>query len=135
MKSIPSLRIFKLAMAATLAIIIVWGLSIQPAQANSYVVTLKQVGPNVVATGSGAIDLTGLMSLGNVSGGPIITPRDAFIVTGPAGFFEAFFSPVISGPLGFGSGLEACSVHDRGDFGGVSGFAALLFVPEHYVSG
>ena len=32
--------------------------SVRPAQA--YTVTLKQVGSNVVATGSGAIDLTGL---------------------------------------------------------------------------
>jgi|GraSoiStandDraft_48_1057284.scaffolds.fasta_scaffold258252_1 hypothetical protein len=135
MKSIPSLRIFKLAMAATLAIIIVWGLSIQPAQANSYVVTLKQVGPNVVATGSGAIDLTGLMSLGNVSGGPIITPRDAFIVTGPAGFFEEFFSPSISGPTSFGSGSNSFTLNDSGDFVGISRFAQFLFVPENYVSG
>ena len=44
---------------ATLAIVIVCAFSIRPAQAG-YIVTLKQVGPNVVATGSGAIDLTGL---------------------------------------------------------------------------
>ena len=34
--------------------------SVQPAQA--YTVTLQQVGSNVVATGSGAINLTGLTS-------------------------------------------------------------------------
>jgi hypothetical protein len=36
-----------------------WPPSLRPAQAG-YVVTLQEVGPNVVATGSGAIDLTGL---------------------------------------------------------------------------
>jgi len=35
-------------------------LIVSPAAQAGYIVTLKQVGPNVVATGSGAIDLTGL---------------------------------------------------------------------------
>ena len=35
--------------------------SVQPAQAG-YIVTLQQVGPDVVATGSGPIDLTGYLS-------------------------------------------------------------------------
>jgi len=36
--------------------------SVQPAQA--YLVTLEEVGPNVVATGSGPINLTGLTPIG-----------------------------------------------------------------------
>ena len=51
-----SLKFFKPALAITLAIVIGWLLSVRPAEAG-YTVTLQQVGPDVVATGSGAIDL------------------------------------------------------------------------------
>ncbi|HST29323.1 MAG TPA: hypothetical protein VLK27_00620 [Chthoniobacterales bacterium] len=44
---------------ATLAICIASVPLIRPAQAG-YIVTLQQLGPDVVATGSGPIDLTGL---------------------------------------------------------------------------
>ena len=54
-----SLEFFKPTLATTLAIVLAWLLSVRPAQAG-YIVTLQQVGPDVVATGSGAIDLTGL---------------------------------------------------------------------------
>ena len=48
--------------------------SVQPAQA--YTVTLQQVGSNVVATGSGPINLTGLTfaQSGQVIGGAFIQP-------------------------------------------------------------
>jgi len=54
-----SLKLFQPPTLAALAIMAFWGVSIRPAQAG-YTVTLQQVGPNVVATGSGAINLTGL---------------------------------------------------------------------------
>ena len=48
------------ALAFACALVAVTSLfSVQPAQAG-YTVTLQEVGSNVVATGSGAIDLTGL---------------------------------------------------------------------------
>src|SRR5437763_2518393 len=56
---VKSLRFFKPTLATTLAIVVAWLLSVRPAQAG-YVVTLQQVGPDVVATGSGAINLFGL---------------------------------------------------------------------------
>ena len=54
-----SLKFFKPTLAITLAIVIGWLLSVRPAEAG-YTVTLQEVGPDVVATGSGAINLTGL---------------------------------------------------------------------------
>jgi hypothetical protein len=48
------------------------------ANASSYVVTLDQVGANVVATGSGQIDLTGLTS-GNALVASQINPSSAYI--------------------------------------------------------
>ena len=54
-----SLKFFKPALATTLTIVLGWLLSVRPAEAG-YTVTLQQVGPDVVATGSGVLDLTGL---------------------------------------------------------------------------
>ena len=54
-----SLEFFKPTLATTLAIVLAGLLSVGTAQAG-YTVTLRQVGPDVVATGSGAIDLHGL---------------------------------------------------------------------------
>ena len=64
-----SLEFFKPTLATTLAIVLAWLLSVRPAQAG-YTVTLQQVGPDVVATGSGAIDLTGLTFSNSVFLGP-----------------------------------------------------------------
>src|SRR5436190_18666050 len=58
-QKVKSLEFLKPTLATTLAIVLAWLLSVRPAQAG-YTVTLQQVGPDVVATGSGAIDLTGL---------------------------------------------------------------------------
>ena len=68
-----SLEFFKPTLATTLAIVLAWLLSVRPAQAG-YTVTLQQVGPNVVATGSGAIDLTGLTFSQSFSLNPGIRP-------------------------------------------------------------
>ena len=69
-----SLEFLKPTLATTLAIVLAWLLSVRPAQAG-YVVTLQQVGPDVVATGSGAIDLRGLTFGGFGSANPEINPR------------------------------------------------------------
>jgi hypothetical protein len=128
MKTIPTFKLFKLA---TLAIVVAWGLSVRPAQAVPYVVTLKQVGSNVVATGSGAIDLTGLFLFcpcGNVSG--LINPSvdDIEVGSGSADFYSGIF-----GPVSFGTGSPTSASSSSGDPVGVSG--DLLLLPKGYVSG
>ena len=58
--------------------------SVQPAQA--YTVTLQQVGSNVVATGSGAFDLTGLTFEQNfLNAPPQIQANFSLMITGPGG--------------------------------------------------
>src|SRR5438874_4689037 len=71
-QKVKSLKFFKPTLATTLAFVLAWLLSARPAQAG-YIVTLRQVGPNVVATGSGAIDLTGLTFFQSTSLDPAIT--------------------------------------------------------------
>ena len=68
-----SLEFLKPTLATTLAIVLAWLLSVRPAQAG-YTVTLQQVGPDVVATGSGAINLHGLTFSQSTSQNPAIRP-------------------------------------------------------------
>src|SRR6266481_9976083 len=58
-QKMKSLEFFKPTLVTTLAIVLAWLPSIRPAQAG-YTVTLQQVGTDVVATGSGTINLSGL---------------------------------------------------------------------------
>ena len=86
-----------------------------PAQA-AYIVTLQQVGANVVATGSGPIDLTGLTPTNTTtvySSGVI--PITATIATGaPISENEKLYTG-FSGPSSFGSGFGTMSSSGSGD--------------------
>src|SRR5947208_310677 len=142
----PSLEFFKPTVATTLAIVLVWLLLVRPAQAG-YVVTLQQVGPNVVATGSGAINLTGLTLLrdfGNPIASPAIKPfgngigliASRFIYTGPTSSSVDFYGP-INGPTSFGSAFFTHASSGSGDMVGINGGfeGAVILVPKGYVSG
>lgn len=112
------------------------GLAAPPAQAG-YVVDLTQAGGNVVATGSGAIDLTGLSFL--VAGGASasIGPRAGLIFTGVAipepSTFDEYTG--ITGPASFGSGDRSLASSGGGDLVGIYDFRSALFVPAGYASG
>ena len=128
-------RFFHSALVTALAIVITCGLSLRPAQ--GYIVRLEQVGPDVVATGSGPIDLTGLFFLGSapVSGAPgSMNPTRAFISTGPTNIFADGYSGSFSEPTSFGSGPVALASSGSGDYV-QSPIATILFVPQGYVSG
>jgi hypothetical protein len=107
------------------------GLSASPAQAG-YIVKLTQQGSNVVASGSGTIDLNGLTSVGALTGGAAIIPATGIILTGPAtsGTFDAYAGFI--GPTNFGSGRGAFATTGTGDFVGEN--TKLIAVPLGYVS-
>src|SRR4051794_41645339 len=80
-------------------------LSVQSAQA--YTVTLQQVGANVVATGSGPINLTGLAFVGPFGPAPGIRGNPAYIMAGGgagAGAGGGEGDRGFNRPAGFGSG-------------------------------
>jgi hypothetical protein len=132
----PSLKFLQPAVAGALAMVIAWGLSARSAQADPYVVTLQQVGSNVVATGSGAIDLTGLTfdsTSGTVAG---IFPSMGFISVGPTSFPSTdHYSGTITGPTSFGIGAFENASNGSGDLVGIFGGGPTLTVPQGYVSG
>jgi hypothetical protein len=102
--------------------------------AEAYTVTLEQAGANVVANGSGAINLTGLTFGTFISTTAGIVPNSGFIglATGRA---DGYFG--YSGPSSFGSGSDTFASSSSGDPVGIEGVGRLpfLFVPVNYVSG
>jgi hypothetical protein len=69
------------AVALGVTTLIGWGLSTLPAQA-AYTVTLEQEGSNVVATGSGTLDVTDLRFITSGSFGAQVQPVQGEIFTG-----------------------------------------------------
>ena len=77
------------------------GLLAPSAQAG-YVLTLEQAGPDVVANGSGPIDLTGLtLFFSTPLSGARLDPPGASIQTGPIGVSADLYDK-IGGPASFG---------------------------------
>jgi hypothetical protein len=106
-----------------------------PAQAG-YVVTLTQQGSDVVATGSGPIDLTGLsLSVGAPLFSEMI-PNDGAIVTGPTSNepILEYFGSAIPVLASFGSGGMSLASSGSGDMVGVVGVSNSILVPQGYVS-
>ena len=142
-----SLEFLKPTLATTLALVLAWLLSVRPAQAG-YTVTLEQVGPDVVATGSGAINLHGLTFYQSGSQNPVIGPSAigllgvAQIYTGPTSSSVDVYSGGLSGPTSFGSGGSVSASSGSGDMVGTGTHYCAedvsthsLSVPTGYVSG
>jgi hypothetical protein len=116
------------------------GLAATPAEAG-YVVTLEQVASNVVATGSGPIDLTGLASRGRVTDTTAeIVPGVGDIATGPTFSLNDDLYTGFTGPTSFGSGGRTFADSGSGDSVGIANFSLLIdvpvvIVPPGYVSG
>ena len=107
-----------------------------PAQAG-YTVTLTQRGNNVVATGSGPIDLTGLSLIFGIHTHAFIFPSAGAIFTGLiTGAPPLDDYTTITGPTSFGSGRGTLADSSSGDIVGVEAQDAPpdIFVPHGYVS-
>jgi hypothetical protein len=112
---------------------------LRPAQA--YTVTLEEIGSDVVATGSGAINLTGLTFFGSGVGlNPGILADFGTIIMGPGGAFvnvDVYFG--FTGPRSFGSGDLFRPNTSSGDAfafeAPIPFFHGEIIVPQGYVSG
>jgi hypothetical protein len=115
------------------------GLSVLPARA-AYVVTLKQEGKDVVATGSGTINLAGLtfdpdFPFPPADYEPLVLPFNSDIATGPPQSAVALYFGA-TGPAGFGSGDLQEATTGSGDAVAVLNFSGdVIAVPQGYVSG
>jgi hypothetical protein len=125
MKALPK----KLLRLTLFAIAVMSLICVRPAEA--YTVTLHQAGSNVVATGSGAINLTGLTFSSTQSGAPFINPSFPGIRVGAGAPCDVWDG--IAGPTSFGSGGVTSGSIGIGDLAGLS--TNELNVPQGYVSG
>jgi hypothetical protein len=110
--------------------------SVRPAQA--YTVTLEQLGSNVVANGSGAIDLNGLNFVISVPLAPgVINASFGIIQIGDTlGNFPLIDKYTgFTGPTSFGSGIDFGTDIGSGDAFGIDGGSGNIDVPHDYVSG
>jgi hypothetical protein len=109
------------------------GLSATSARAG-YVVDLTQQGSNVVASGSGAIDLTGLSFFESRTEAAGLLPSINFVMTGPVNAGVVHLYSGINGPSNFGSGGFTAASSGSGDRVGIGNDGKVLFVPLDYVS-
>ncbi|MBV9007844.1 MAG: PEP-CTERM sorting domain-containing protein [Verrucomicrobia bacterium] len=139
-----TLRCFRAGLTAAAAAVLL-GCTLAPSSVQAqvpvggFVLTLQQVGPNVVATGSGLLDVTGLtLSSSNI--GPAIGQIEADIALVAVGSGKYDLYTGISGPANFGTGLFLAANSSTGSFVGVQGggsgvFSKGLFVPPGFTSG
>lgn len=111
------------AMGLSAAVVIGSGLLVPPAQA-AYIVDLTQMGNNVVASGSGTINLTGLTRGSTFSTGSVIHPSIAEIVTGPSGTIDTYTG--LTGPASFGPGAQRSPVAAQGSWSALPVLLLLL---------
>jgi hypothetical protein len=114
-----------------LALVSLLGLGITQSARANFIATIDQVGPNVVVTGSGTIDLTGLSFLFGGTATPSISPNTGSLSVGPSASVDAYSA--ISGPASFGTGGFTFANGGSGDVVGLQGL--LLLVPQGYFSG
>jgi hypothetical protein len=103
----------------------------------AYIVTLEQVGSDVVATGSGTIDLASLSFSFTGTALGLINPIGGTIVTGPASVESIDIYTGVTGPTSFGSGGMGGSIgasSGGGDMVGINGAQDILAVPPGYAS-
>jgi hypothetical protein len=126
----------RIAGAAALGVALLTGFSLIASPARGgYVVTLEQVGNDVVATGSGPINLTGLSFEGFGSTNAYVLPLFGQIVTGVDSDSVALYRGV-TGPTNFGSGGGDNADSSSGDtVGVVAVVAGWIVVADDYVSG
>ena len=145
-----SLKFFKPTLGSTLAIVLASLISVRPAQAG-YNVTLQEIGPDVVATGSGVIDLTGLSKLSSLTVSAGLLPSSPVfpftvhfaIYTGATTTIDSYSGSISLGAGRFGSGsVFTPASSGSGDMvgifkGGIAGGCCgpFVYVPAGYVSG
>jgi hypothetical protein len=108
--------------------------AIAAANASSYTVRLEEIGPDVVATGGGQLDLTNLTFFTTMSSiGAGIVPNTAQISFAASGSIDVY-SGLFSGPASFGSGTLTSASSTSGDPVLFLSVLALLAVPTGYIS-
>lgn len=118
-----------------LALLLAGAFGISAKAQSSFTIDLYQDGSDVVGTGSGDIDLTGLSFITDLTAqADELEPDGATITLGTAPSAGTFYGG-ITGPGSFGSGdAEPDGTNGTGDLVATSG-GSILLLPQGYVSG
>lgn len=132
------MRISKISAVGALMVLGVSAGTVSKAEA-AYIVTLEQVGSNVVATGNGSIDLTSLTDAGAAAQPSFIRPSFGAVYVGPtaAPLDDAYYGS-FGGPSTFGPGGYSTPSSGSGSLVGLStggGANDVILVPSGYASG
>ncbi len=129
----------KIILAAALAGGGVLGLGSAPAANAAYIVTFTEVGADVIANGSGSINLAGLSFGATTFSAALVFSPTAEEFTGPTSLQALSAYQFVTGPSSFGPGPAGQFGADSGsgDMVGLIGSAPdkALYVPFGYVSG
>ena len=103
----------------------------------AFTFTLTQTGGNVVASGSGTLNLTALTLLGTNSQLSHLYPERAILFAGPTSStnVSVYDGGGLAGASSFGTLTGANASAGTGSFVGIYGTALDLYVPQGYVSG
>jgi hypothetical protein len=99
-----------------------------------FVIDVSQAGSNVVAAGSGSIDLTGLSFLFSGVDSSGVNPGSGLVVVGPSVVTSVDVYSGATGPISFGGGGFTHASSGNGDLVGIEGIFGDIVVPEGYVS-
>ena len=121
--------------------LMVIGVSARQARATPYTVVITQQGSNVVANGSGAIDLAGLTFLSTYFPTVMLVPRSGeintgAIISGISDAQDAYIYYASNGPTNFGTGTETLASSGSGSFTQFSydNGSTFVGVPLGYIS-
>ena len=106
-----------------------------PASQAAYTITLQEVGANVVATGSGSLNLAALVPAAGVLAWPnALIPDNGTLGVGPLVADCTLYAGNVSFPAAIGTGGFVAPSSGTGSFVGTVG-GGYLVVPLRYVSG
>lgn len=111
--------------------------SAAPAQA-AYIITIEEIGGDVVATGSGSINTAGLTLVTQSSIDSVISPERGVIIAGEnsrGGNSVNFFDARLRTQPYFGGGGLASASSSDGPIVGLVGVLNNVIVPNYYISG
>jgi hypothetical protein len=124
-----------LKMTATVFSAIVFSVSAPFSVHAGYILSLEQVGANVVATGSGSIDLADLAFYASGYDLALFDPDLTIVFVGSSTPNPDMYYSGIAGPSSFGSGPGTDANSGDGGVVGISAVNGEIIVPESYTSG
>nr|WP_296019776.1 hypothetical protein [uncultured Acidovorax sp.] len=99
----------------------------------AYTAYIYESSGNVLASGSGSLNLAGTVGAGVGATVALMAPTFGLLHTGVAGSADRYAN--IVGPVAFGPGALVPASSSSGDLVGIRGVVGEFFVPTGYVSG